>query len=201
MIKNQIRIEEFKSLREEMLKWQERRFEVLKIALLTSSAIVTGSIAKSDAWESSLAIAAVLFVLGISARLIRLFATFTAAGGSYLEVFFDSEWEKRNRLRLSMRYSNKELSSIPTLNQTFTWVLFGIALVSAVVCYSLAKKPSLFSVFFVLVPAALFFLVNAYYLYNKSYPRKELVDRWLALSGTEIGEFLKFNNYQMSRRM
>jgi hypothetical protein len=194
-----IQIEEFKSLRDEMLKWQERRFEVLKISLLTSSAVVTGAVAKSDVWDWPVAVAAVFFILGISSRLIRTFSIYTATGGSYLEVFFRSEWESRNRKRVS-DYTEPS-AKIPTLNETLCIVHIGIGLSSLVICYLLAGPSSWRTILFALLPSSIFFFTNLVKLYKNSYPRESLVTSWMKVKEAHAGPVVDYGKYEMNRYM
>jgi len=170
----EIEIEEFKSLRDEMLKWQERRFEVLKIAILAASAIVTGALAQADKWEWSIASACILLVLALSARMIWLFGTYVSAGGAYLEVFLDSRWERRNRQRLSTKPT-------PTLNSTLALVHGAIGIISTFICVHFNRASSSLTLLFLWFPSLGVLSWGLYRLAYRSYPRSEFAKQWLVV--------------------
>jgi hypothetical protein len=163
--------DEFNALRDEILKWQEKRFEVLTAACLGLGAAVGGAVAQKQTWDWSLASSAVHVILALAAHMTCTCGYFTTMGGAYMEVFLNSQWEARNR-------AFRKKTSVPQLNRAIALIYFALAVTANIICYTLCARnpPSQLTILWAVTAIAL--VVSLIRLAFRSYPRDKLVNYW-----------------------
>jgi hypothetical protein len=178
---NDGQVEEFRTLREEILNWQSKRFDILKLSILALTIVVGGAVAQSDKWQWALSSSCVFVILGISAYLTWLFSVFVSVGGAYIEVFLEGDWDRRNR---QLRITTK----VPKLNDVFTVIYLVLAIIANVICYVRCLATSISLLLLLWLPTLLGFLYCLFILKFKSYPRSKSVERWIRVKHGESEE-------------
>jgi predicted membrane channel-forming protein YqfA (hemolysin III family) len=187
--------DEYKALRSEMLKWQDRRFDLLKISI----SVVTGLLGfkliveKFDASSSSGAlwplISVVLLLYLAGANLLTWYAGVANSKiAAYVEVFHEAKestpsskrWEGR------LRWLKSQGLDPHNLNRWITVVYVVLGVVSVVLPYAAADfaRPSSW-LFIALVISAVPFLITVVLVARYSYPRDDFLKHWRKLQEEE----------------
>jgi hypothetical protein len=163
--------DEFNALRNEILNWQEKRFEIIRAACLGLGAVVGGAVAQKQTWDWSLASSAVHVILALAAHMTCTCGYYTTMGGAYIEVFLNGNWEARNR-------AFRKKTSVPQLNRAIALIYFSLAVTANIICYTLCARnpPSQLTILWAITAIAM--VVSLIRLAFRSYPRDKLVNYW-----------------------
>lgn len=170
--------EEYVSLRDEVMKWQDRRIAISQIAM-TLVVAYTGYMVSKDSNEISLSWQVVsilpLSILSVTMHITRLFDLFTLKAAAYIAVFYESAWEKHTT-RIS--FSNGILKI--GYNKSMAIIYFIIAFSSIVVFFqrfpnSFFSKETILFIVFVILFLFLFFTLFAF---NTKKEKGDLIKEW-----------------------
>lgn len=172
---------EYEALRQEILQWQSRRFTIVGGSIIIVTTILGWIITTPAKWSWEIASILPLAFLISACYLTWLFSRFNVMIGAYLEVFHESDWDRR------VRVFKSGIKAI-RLNSALALLYSGLGVISVVISYTVCSKPStkfgigLFVAVFLLF---VFMLTNLTFL---SYPRKRYVSRWQKIKTQEQGE-------------
>jgi hypothetical protein len=185
--------DEYDTLRAEMLKWQDRRFDLLKISIglvtaLLGLKLVVEHPSKGEIWPL---VSSVLLLYLSGANLLTWYAGVANSKlAAYIKVFHESDdgtvpgyrWE--NRLQ---RLKEKGLDP-QNLNIWITVVYLALAVLSVAIPYATSGSshsgPGIHSV---LPVAGLLFIASAILVVCFSYPRKRYENHWDEIKKEEKG--------------
>lgn len=174
--------QEYGALRDEIMRWQERRFIVIGATIPLASAVAGIIATKPTACSWATASALLLAFLAASMCLLRQFARFNSVIGSYLEVFHANPWERR------MREFRKGSSRYLELN-TFIAVLFLLlAGLWTLILFAICTKPPRILEIVTLCVVVLAYAYCNWLLAFRSYPRLASFKLWQQIQADECGE-------------
>lgn len=163
--------EEFKSLRDEILKWQEKRFEIMKAACVGLGVVVGGAVAQKNIWDWTLAVSAVHVILALAAHLTRTCSYFTTMGGAYIEVFLGGQWDAHSS-------AFRKKASVPQLNRVIAFIYLALGLTSNIICFTLCARNPFGPLTLLWLVSGIIMLGSLIFLAKKSYQRDEIVNYW-----------------------
>ena len=163
--------DEYATLREEILHWQTRRFNVLTAVLIVIPATLGWIVSNPDKLSWPVASIFPLLFQACACHLTWLFSFNGIVIGTYLETRCNSQWEKSRRL-IDAKYP------MPHLNTSLSLLYLVLAAFSVGVPAMLCEKPPTFGsvVFFAI--ALLTFIVLLLRMALKSYQRDLMIERW-----------------------
>ncbi len=182
--------EEYEAVRPEMLRWQDRRFDMLKLSitlvvgLLGLKLLTPGSLA--DVWPF---VSSVLLLYLAAANLLTWYAGIANSKlAAYIVVYFEQAglaeksfaWESR------LTALKKEKLDPYNLNICMSIIYVGLALVAGVVPYATSGfTPPTCAAGWALVVSAALFTVSGYLAAFKAYRRETYEGHWKTVKQKE----------------
>lgn len=192
-MEKEIREKEYASLRDEVLKWQDRRITFSQIAI-TLVTVYTGYMLKDQKDQSTnltwpMVSIFPLLILSITIHINKIFELFQIRGAQYLRAFYGSIWEEEiqnvslSKQEKKNKKSEKNKRQIPRVgyNRSMAIVYFFIALTSTFVFASkFHSTPSLLIAIFFAVTGVVFLSMCVILArFDTNCERNELFKKWM----------------------
>jgi uncharacterized membrane protein YdbT with pleckstrin-like domain len=161
----------YEHLREELLQWQNRRYLVFSSTIVVITALIGWIVTSNNEWNFYVASILPLLIIIGSSLLTRNSSIYTVKIGTYFRVFLNNEWEVAQCL------FNKR-AKLMSNNKLFALFYLSISILTNIIFYLETAFVNNWFYILIFVFVWLLTLVSLYYLYYKSYPRKDFMKLW-----------------------
>jgi len=179
---------EYSSLRDEIMKWQDRRIVFSQIAL-TLVIAYTGYLVSKDIKEvSALSWQVVsilpLLILSITIHITKLFELFQVRAAAFLVIFYDTNWEKNvGEKGVSLSTGTWTLGYNKSMAIVYLIVALGTIFIFT------QKYPTSFSlletIVFSIVAIAFLVVVLRLFMFKSTEKKKEFLEGWRQIKNNQ----------------
>lgn len=168
-----IKEKSYESLRNELIRWQERRYLIFSTSIVFVTALIGWFVTGEKNLEFTIAaILPHILILGAS-LLTRNTSLYSTKIGTYISVFYEDIWEINQA-----PFSKK--TWIWSTNLIFALFYLGISIISTIILYKISDSTVDVeqAVFWILILISGLNLWSIIYLAFRSYPREKYLKLW-----------------------